>query len=74
MNQELARRLCAALISTRMGIGMDYALAKYVTNAGNEKYWLDLADKIERDLVENLEKSFAPQSASKANRPPKATE
>jgi hypothetical protein len=43
---ELARRLCAALVSKRLGIGMDYALKNYVKNAGKEEYWLQLADAL----------------------------
>jgi hypothetical protein len=54
---ELARRLCAALLSKRLGIGMDYALKHYVTNAGENEYWLELADRVEREVVEHIEQA-----------------
>jgi hypothetical protein len=57
---ELARRFCAALISKRLGIGMDYALKKYVKNAGKNEYWVELADRVEREFVEGVERSIMP--------------
>jgi hypothetical protein len=56
----LARRFCAAVISQRLGIGMDYALQKYVKNAGKSEYWLELADRVERDVVEHIEQTVMP--------------
>jgi hypothetical protein len=52
---DLARRFCAALISQRLGIGMDYALQKYVKQAGENEYWLELADRVERDVADNID-------------------
>jgi hypothetical protein len=57
---ELARRFCAALISKRLGIGMDYALKNYVKNAGESEYWLELADRVEREVVERIAKAIVP--------------
>jgi hypothetical protein len=57
---ELARRFCAALISKRLGIGMDYALEKYVKNAGESEYWLELADRVEREVVEHISEAICP--------------
>jgi len=57
---ELARRFCAALISKRLGIGMDYALKKYVKNAGKNEYWLELADRVEREVVEQIAQEIVP--------------
>lgn len=57
---DLASRFSAALISYRLGIGMDYALKRYVKNAGNDEYWLQLADQVERDVVESLCRKLAP--------------
>jgi hypothetical protein len=54
---ELARRLCAALVSKRLGIGMDYALKNYVKNAGQNEYWLELADRIEREFAEQSDRT-----------------
>ena len=59
---ELARRFCAALISKRLGIGMDYALKNYVKNAGKSQSWLELADRVERDVVEHIAQSIAPRT------------
>jgi hypothetical protein len=55
---ELARRLCAALVSKRLGIGMDYALKNYVKNAGENEYWLELADRIEREFAEQSDRNI----------------
>lgn len=55
MNDELARRLCAAYKSARHGIGMDYAL-KRTKNEKIGQYWLHLADKVDRDVADSMEK------------------
>jgi len=55
---ELARRFCAALISKRLGIGMDYALKNYVKNAGENEYWLELADRVEREFAEQSDRNI----------------
>lgn len=55
---ELARRLCAALVSKRLGIGMDYALKNYVKNAGKDEYWLQLADRVEREVAEHIDQAI----------------
>lgn len=52
---ELARRLYAALSCTRLGIGMDYALKRYAPDASKNAYWLELAERVERDYVESFE-------------------
>jgi hypothetical protein len=57
---ELARRLCAALMSKRLGIGMDYALKKYAKDAGESEYWLDLAGRVEREFVEYISAAIDP--------------
>jgi hypothetical protein len=57
---ELARRFCAALMSYRLGIGMDYALKNYVKNAGENEYWLELADRVEREVVEQIAQAIVP--------------
>jgi hypothetical protein len=51
---ELARRLYAALISKRLGVGMDYALKRYAPDASKNAYRLELAERIEREYVESL--------------------
>lgn len=51
---ELARRLCAAVVSQRLGIGMDYALKNHVKDACDSPYWLALADRVGREVAENL--------------------
>jgi hypothetical protein len=55
---ELARRLCAALVSKRLGIGMDYALKNYVKNAGKEEYWLQLAHRVEREFTKQSDRNI----------------
>jgi hypothetical protein len=51
---ELARRLCAAVMSQRLGMGMDYALKNHVKDAGDDPYWLTLADRVGREVAEKL--------------------
>jgi hypothetical protein len=58
---ELARRFYAALISKRHGIGMDYALKKYAKDAGTSEYWLELADRVEREVVEYIDEEIMPE-------------
>jgi hypothetical protein len=58
---ELARRFCAALISRRLGIGMDCALKNYVKNAGENEYWLELADRVECEVAEHMDQAIMPR-------------
>lgn len=44
-NINLAERLCAAYISYKMGIKMDYAFKKYVEGRDNiDPFWCELAE------------------------------
>lgn len=51
---ELARRLCAAVMSQRLGTGMDYDLKNYDRGASDDPYWLALADRVGREVAEKL--------------------
>jgi hypothetical protein len=51
-NSELGRRLCAAYISYRMGIGVEYALKKYVSDTPGQ-FWLSLAKDLNARLVQS---------------------
>jgi hypothetical protein len=53
--EELGRRLCAAVVSMRLGIKMDYALERYVKGCEGSEYWLGLARKISQDVSESIE-------------------
>jgi hypothetical protein len=47
MNKELAIRLCAAYLSSQMGIGIEYQYKKLVKeDAPIGPFWLQLADDI----------------------------
>jgi hypothetical protein len=63
---ELARRLYAALVSTRLGVGMDYALKRYAPDASKNAYWLELAERVERDYVESFEEATMPPKSNPA--------
>lgn len=47
--KELARDLCAAYLANHLGISVAYALKKHVSK-DIDNYWIDLADKIRKDL------------------------
>lgn len=51
--ERLAEYLCAAWLAAQMGVGLDYALKKYVSPAGEiGEYWKFKADQIRRELVD----------------------
>lgn len=47
-HEELGRRLCAAFISVRLGITLEYALRTKCAGPIGD-YWIDLAKQVERD-------------------------
>jgi hypothetical protein len=51
--EELARRLCAAYTSTRLGISMDWALKGHVNRSGKpiSDYWIRLAEQVYNDWM-----------------------
>ena len=53
--KELGRRICAALMSFRLGhAGVDYTLKKYTDPQGIGEYWTRLAAKLDRELAERI--------------------
>lgn len=51
---ELARRLCAAFISQQRGIGLEYALKRYVPDQIGP-YWIGLASVVASSATRSMD-------------------
>ena len=62
MYDDLARRLCAAAISYRMGVrSVDYALKTYVRDAEIAEYWTALAEQVDYELAASIGEKMRPR-------------
>jgi hypothetical protein len=61
-NRRFARKLFAACVSHRLGIGLDYALKKYASEEVPGEYWLRLAKDLETGVVAELGIALSPKS------------
>lgn len=60
--EPLARKLMAAFIANRMGIGLDYAYKTYAKNAAVGDLWLALAATAEESIAKQMEQRLFPPS------------
>ena len=68
---KLARRILAACISYRRGIGADYALTHLVPRKQVPQYWLDLAREVDSAGWRSLNTLLANRRIPAKNREPK---
>lgn len=68
-NNELARRLCAALLSVRLGVSLDRALTHFVPAVPADG-WQQLAAELQQEFAAITGALFARPSPSPAPRRP----
>jgi hypothetical protein len=59
---DFARKLFAASVSHRLGIGLEYALKRYASEEVPGEFWLKLAQDLEAELVGELGRALSPRS------------
>ena len=54
---ELGRRLFAAYLSQHLGIGLQYAYKKYVSEQVGT-YWYQLAEMVDKDMLASIDRQL----------------